>query len=384
MFPYLTLVYTSASHSVCRRHARQKHSKIVMKLRIIRRDLPLKHVMTVFRGTMTRIRTVIVELEQDGLVGYGEAYEDLHWEASIEDMVKILETFREKIGDYALADPQAFNFYLHKILANSGMFSNAASVAATTAIEMAACDLWGKLRNVPLWQVWGYGSLADLPASSFTLGLDSLYRMLEKFNEQPDWPLYRVKLGSRDDMEILKELRKHTNAPFRLDVNGCWTLQQATSYLDELEQLNIELIEQPLYWEDVEGMRELKKLCHIPLIADESCRSEADLEVCAELFDGVNLKPIKFGGLNATRRAIEKATSLGLKIMIGNTVESEIAASAISQFAPKINYIYIDGPLQVESQTAGLGFENGSCVTLDKGKIKMSQENGAGYSLPIR
>ena len=114
--------------------------------------------------------------------------------------------------------------------------------------------------------------------------------------------------------------------------------------------MNIELIEQPLHREDVEGMRELKKLCRIPLIADESCRNGDDLEACAELFDGVNLKPIKFGGLNATRRAIEKATSLGLKIMIGNTVESEIAASAISQFAPKINYIYIDGPLQVEKQ----------------------------------
>lgn len=366
---------------------------MVMKLRIIRRDLPLKHVMTVFRGTITRIRTVIVELEQDGLVGYGEAYEDLHWEASIEDIVKILETYREKIGDYALADPQAFNCYLHKILSNSGIPYSAVTMAATTAIEMAACDLWGKLRNVQLWQVWGYRNFVDLPTSSYTLGLDSLYRMLDKFNEQPDWPLYRVKLGSRDDIEILKELRKHTNAPFRLDVNGCWTLQQAKSYLADLEQLNIELIEQPLHWEDVEGMRELKKLCKIPLIADESCRSESDLEACAELFDGVNLKPIKFGGLNATRRAIEKATSLDLKIMIGNTVESEIAASAISQFAPKINYIYIDGPLQVsplpdESQTSGktsgTGLEKGSYVSLDKGKIKMSLENGTGFSLPVR
>ena len=111
-------------------------------------------------------------------------------------MVKILETYREEIGDYALADPQAFNCKLQEILSKRDIPHSAATAAATAAIEMAACDLWGKLRNVPLWQVWGYNNIVDLPTSSYTLGLDSLYRMLEKFNEQPDWPLYRVKLGT--------------------------------------------------------------------------------------------------------------------------------------------------------------------------------------------
>lgn len=333
-----------------------------MRLKIIRTDLPLKHVMTVFRGTISVIRAVIVELEQDGLRGYGEAYEDQHWGISVESMVKSLEACREKMGRYALADPFAFERFIAPTMQENP--------AAASALEMAACDLWGKLRNKPLWRVWRYDPRRT-PISSYTLGLDSLYRILEKFNEQPDWPLYRVKLGSREDMTILRELRKRTKAPFRLDVNGCWTTQQALEYLDELKTLNIELIEQPLHPEDWDGMRLFKEKCPFPVIADESCRCEADLEKCVGYFDGVNLKPVKFGGLNPTRRALEKARALGFKTMIGNTIESSVAASATSQFAPRLDYVYLDGPMLIDKKI-------GSGVTLDRGQIVMSRENGTG------
>ncbi len=340
-----------------------------MRLKIIRRDLPLKHVMTVFRGTISRIRTVVVELEQDGLRGYGETYEDPHWGVSIEDMTLALEGCRELAAGHALADPHAFIRHLEPSLKGNK--------AATTAIEMAACDLWGKLRNAPLWRIWSYDAHRPLPLSSYTLGLDSLFRILEKYNEQPDWPIYRVKLGSRDDMEILRELRKRTAAPFRLDVNGCWTYQQAIDYLPELNELNIELIEQPLHPDDLEGMKKFKAACSIPLIADESCRCEEDISKCVGLFDGVNLKPVKFGGLNPTRKAIDRAVSLGLKTMIGNTIESTIAASAMSQFARKVDYIYIDGPLLIDRKI-------GSGVSLDHGRILMSRECGTGVVMQVR
>ena len=345
-----------------------KYLKIVMRLKVIRIDLPLKHVMTVFRGTISVIRTVVVELEQDGLRGYGEAYEDQHWGVSVEKMASALEACKEEVSRYALADPYAFGLKFADISKDEP--------AAASALEMAACDLWGKLCNTPLWRVWRYDP-RSLPISSYTLGLDSIYRILEKFNEQPDWPLYRVKLGSHEDMEILRELRKQTKAPFRLDVNGCWTAQQALDYVDELKTLNIELIEQPLHPEDLDGMAHLREVCNIPFIADESCRCEEDIEKCSRFFDGVNLKPVKFGGMNPTRRAIEKARSFGLKTMIGNTIESSIAASATSQFAPKLDYIYLDGPLLIDKKI-------GEGVQLDKGHILMSRENGVGVSMRQR
>lgn len=336
-----------------------------MRLKIYRRDLPLKHVMTVFRGTISRIRTVAVELEQDGLRGFGEAYEDPHWGVSIEDMCLALESCVDRVAGYALADPMAFGRFLDPVLKNKP--------AARTAIEMAACDLWGKLHDAPLWYIWRYDGRRKLPLSSYTLGLDSLYRILEKFNEQPDWPLYRVKLGSRDDMVILRELRKRTEAPFRLDVNGCWTFQQAMEYLDELKTLNIELIEQPLHPEDVDGMRKFKAACPIPLIADESCRSLEDIEKCVGLFDGVNLKPVKFGGLNPTRRAIEIAEKRGLKTMVGNTIETCVGASATAQFACRVDYVYLDGPLLIDRKY-------GAGASLDHGRIKLPNEGGIGVT----
>lgn len=348
-------------------------------------DLPLKHVMTVFHGTISVVKTVVVELEQDGLRGYGEAYEDHHWGISLESMVHLLDSCREITTEYALADPIAFTrviaekFRKDKCDAYEERTAYAER-AAFTAIEMAACDLWGKLRNTSLWRAWSRDphnsqvyDLRNLPTSSYTLGLDSLYRILEKFNEQPDWPLYRVKLGSHEDMTILRELRKRTSSKFRLDVNGCWTLQQALDYMDELKTLNIELIEQPLHPDDWEGMKRLREVCPFPIIADESCRCMEDIDKCEGYFDGINLKPVKFGGMIPTLRAIEKTKSLGMKTMIGNTIESSIAASAVSQFAPRLDYVYLDGPLLIDKKV-GLG------VQLDKGQIIMSRENGIGVT----
>lgn len=331
-------------------------------------DLPLKHVMTVLNSTISVVRAVIVELEQDGLRGYGEAYEDQQFGIKIENVAYALEHCREGLERYALADPVAFGRFISPVLQKIP--------AAQCALEMAACDLWGKLRNRPLWKIWDYQPEMT-PLSSYTLGLDSLFRVMEKFEECPDWPIYRVKLGLHEDMEILRELRKRTNAIFRLDINGTWSLKKMLHNLDELQSLGVELIEQPLHYDDWEGMKILKEKCPIPIFADESCRCDADLERCADFFDGVNLKPVKFGGMYPTKIAIAKAKYLGLKTMIGNTIESSVAASAMSQFAPVVDFIYIDGPLLIDKKI-------GSGVQLDHGKILFSDENGTGIKFQYR
>ena len=141
--------------------------------------------------------------------------------------------------------------------------------------------------------------------------------------------------------------------------------------MDELKTLNIELIEQPLHPDDWDGMGRLREVCPFPLIADESCRCEEDIDKCIGYFDGINLKPVKFGGLNPTRRAIEKARAAGFKTMIGNTIETTIAACATSQFAPRLDYVYLDGPLLIDKKI-------GSGVSLDRGQIILSRENGTG------
>ncbi|MDO5554430.1 MAG: enolase C-terminal domain-like protein [Planctomycetia bacterium] len=343
-------------------------SQNTMRLRIIRMDLPLRHVTIVSRTTICVVRAVVVELEQDGLRGYGEAYEEPAFGTKVEDIVRVLESCREPLDHYAMADPIAFGSLITPMLAGQ--------YAAQTALEMAACDLWGKLRNRPLWRLWGWRTGTE-PVSSYTITLDSVFRMLEKLGECPNWPLYRIKMGGLDDMRALREIRARTQSPFRLDVNGCWTREQAFDYLPELERMNIELIEQPFHPDDWDANALLREKTSIPIIADESCRCLDDMDKCVNFFDGINLKPIKFGGLYPTLIALEKAKYLGFKTLMGNTIESSIGASAVSQFAPELDYIYVDGPMQIDKRL-------GQGVTLDKGKIVYSAENGTGIRFHSR
>ena len=344
-----------------------------MKLRAIRVDLPLKHVFATSRSSVSVVRTIVVELEQDGLRGHGEAYEDPYYDVDVEEMIALVEKCREPIERYALADPVALGRHLDPILGNNTF--------ARSAVDCAACDLWGKMKNKPLWKIWGL-SKDRVPYSSYGIGLDSLERIAERMAEEPDWPLYRIKLGEKDDLQILEMLRGMTKSPFQVDVNGGWNYQTAVKNLDALHQLGVELIEQPLPADDFAGTNKLRKEIKkrgydIPVFADESWRTEDDLDRVAETFDGVNVKLVKCGGLTPARQFIAKAKHLGLKLMSANSVESTVGVSAIAQLAPLLDYIAVDGPLLIEKKV-------GTGVRTEKGKLIYPDENGTGVRVSFR
>ncbi|MDR2439585.1 MAG: dipeptide epimerase [Planctomycetaceae bacterium] len=344
-----------------------------MKLRIIRVDLPLKHVFETSQRSISVVRTILVELEQDGLRGHGEAFEDRLYNTNIEDMVDLLEECREIVEHYALADPVAFWRTLQPILKKNTF--------AQSAIDCAACDLWGKMKNKPLWKIWGL-SIKQVPDSSYCIGLDSLERISDRITENPNWSIYRVKLGCKSDLQILQMLREKTKAPFHVDVNGGWTVETAIKRLESLQQFGVELLEQPLAADNFTGMARLRKEmkkrnCPIPIIADESWRTEADIERCVGLFDGINLKLVKCGGLIPARQLIAKIKHLGLKLTSANSIESTVGASAISQLAPLLDYISIDGPLLIEKKV-------GNGIQTEKGKLLYPNENGTGVRVLFR
>jgi len=344
-----------------------------MKLRLIRVDLPLKHVFINSRREISIVRTVIVELEQDGLRGHGEVYEDSYYGVTVEDIYSHLDRCREKIDHYALADPVAFWHFLRPMFGRKTF--------AQSAIDCAAHDLWGKMWGRPLWKLWGL-SRDTLPLSSYSLGIDSEERLGVRFAEVPDWSLYRIKLGSRRDIETLRFLREKTTAPFLVDVNGGWTLEKALSMIEPLKQFGIQLLEQPLNAHDFEGMTKLKKAmkkkgCDIPIFADESWQTIEDFERCAGVFDGVNIKLAKCGGLTPMRETIEKARKLGLKVAGANTVESSVGASAMAQVAPLLDYVGVDGPLLIDKKI-------GSGTRLEKGRILYPDEGGTGVRVVFR
>ena len=324
----------------------------IMKIRVIRVDLPLKHVLTYARGSISAARTIVVELEQDGLRGHGEVQENPYYKITVEEMTDLVNNTREMLEDYALADPEAMWRFLKPVLGESRY--------AQTAVDMAACDLWGKMRNRPLWQIWRMRPTGRYPLTSFTLGIDTVDQVMERFRETPNQPVYKLKMGGKYDMETVRELRKATGAVFRVDVNGAWNVEKTLHNAPELKKLGVEFIEQPLPPDDWEGMEILKEQCPLPIIADESCACEADIDRCAEYFSGVNLKLCKVGGMIPMRGAMLHAREKGLKILLGSGIESTIVMSATAQFAALADYLDLDGPQLIEKKIGtGVRSENG-------------------------
>jgi L-alanine-DL-glutamate epimerase-like enolase superfamily enzyme len=244
---------------------------------------------------------------------------------------------------------------------------------ALNALDLAIHDLWGKLRGAPVYKLWGL-STAKIPPSDYTLGIDTPEKMVAKMAEFPGWPVYKIKLGTADDLTIVRELRKHTDALFRVDANCGWTAEQTIEISPALKELGVEFIEQPLPPEDVEGARRAFAKSALPIIADESCIVESDVDRCAGAFHGINIKLVKCGGLAAARRMIDRARQLNLQLMVGCMTESSVGISAIAQLLPLLDYVDMDGAVLLAKDIA-------TGVRLDRGKCIYPATNGCGVEL---
>ena len=192
--------------------------------------------------------------------------------------------------------------------------------------------------------------------------------------EFPGWPVYKIKLGTDHDLEIVRELRRHTDAVFRVDANCGWTADEAIANSEAMKDLGVEFIEQPLPAEQWREMGRVFGASALPVIADESCVVEEDVERCAGAFHGVNIKLVKCGGMTPARRMIARARELGLKTMVGCMTESTVGISAIAQLLPLLDYVDMDGALLLARDIA-------AGVAIDQGRCRYPSENGNGVRL---
>ena len=329
-----------------------------MKLTLHRFELPLKHPFTISRGTVSVQPTLVVELEQDGQRGYGEATTNEYYGVSWESLRRSLESVRAAVEQSPGEDP-------------AGLWSRCAAPLArdpfaASALDAAAHDLWGKLRGQPVYRLWGL-TLRDLPGSCFTIGIDTLPMMVAKLSEMPGWPIYKIKLGTPDDLAIVRELRRHTEATFRVDANCGWSVEQTLRHAPELRALGVEFVEQPLPADDWQGAHRLHTDSPLPIMADESCQSESDVARCAGHFHAINIKLCKCGGLTAARRMIAEAHQLGLGVMVGCMTESTVGISAIAHLLPLLDYVDMDGAaLLAQDIASGVRVERGVCHFPDR------------------
>jgi len=326
--------------------------------------LPLKHPFTIARGTVAVQDTLIVQLHEGGAFGYGEATTNEFYGATLAGMSQSLARLAPLLQRATADEPEP-------LLAEAGA-ALAGDAFALSAFDMALHDLWARRRGLPLHACFGLDADSG-PLSNFTIGIDEPAVMVRKLAEVPDWPIYKIKLGTPDDLAIIRELRRHTDRPFRVDANCGWTARQAIELSGALADLGVEFMEQPLPPGDP-GMAEVRRASALPVFADESCAAEADVDRCADLFQGINIKLVKCGGLAPARRMIARARALGLEVMCGCMTESTVGISALAQIVPALDHIDIDGAALLAADIA-------SGVVVEAGRRRYPARPGTGVEL---
>ncbi len=332
-----------------------------MKIKYASFDLRFRHPFTISRGTKTHQATLLVQLEDRGITGYGEAPAISYYDIPVEKMIADLESKKNFVEKFAFTEPGRYWHYLHHLFPQNPFL--------VCALDIAAWDLFGKIKQKPLYELWKLDPSKG-PVTDYTIGIDSIEKMVSKMKEKP-WPVYKIKLGTKDDIEIMRALRLHTNALLRVDANGGWTTEEAWEKIQVLNEMNVEFVEQPLAKDNWEGMKLLYEKSPLPLLADESCVSEGDLEKCFGHFHGINIKLTKCSGITPAKRMIERARALNMKVMVGSMNESSVGSAAIAHLIPLLDYVDMDGPLLLEEDLA-------TGIQIDFGKVVIPGKPGLG------
>lgn len=328
-------------------------------------DLKLRHTFTIAHDSRDVQPTLIVQLkDQWGNSGLGEATSNKYYGVTIDGMINALKSVEGILSNFEWGTPEELWQRVNPYLKNHSF--------AQCALDQAAQDLYAKTQGKKVYETWGFQPNENI-LTNYTIGIDSIEKMVAKLKEVP-WPLYKIKLGTEDDLAIVRELRKHTDAVFRVDANCGWDAKKTIEIAPQLKSLGVEFIEQPLPAEHIEEMKEVYAKCELPLIADENCILEEDVNKCAGYFHGVNVKLTKCGGLTPALRMLNNARSLGLKTMVGCMTESSVGISAIAHLLPMLDYVDMDGTLLINNDPA-----NG--VTFDFGRIIFPDRIGTGAIL---
>jgi L-Ala-D/L-Glu epimerase len=298
--------------------------------RIARSDHDAGHAVT----------TVIVELRDDrfpGHVGLGEGYPDRFYGDTVETMAAVFPLLLAAIGpvEPTPAGLVAAGERMAVAIAHHG--------GAKCALDIALHDLVGKVTGVPI------ADLLDLhepiPPTDFTLGLDEPAVVAERARRAARFPALKIKCGGPVDLETLEAVRAVYGGPIRVDANTGWQPDDAVALLPELERLGVELIEQPFPARRLDQLRWLQERSALPIVADESAVTIADLDGLVGVVAGVNVKLAKCGGVGPARTMLARARELGFRTFLGCMEETSVAIAASAAVASLADWVDLDGNL---------------------------------------
>ena len=327
-------------------------------------DLTLNVPFRISRSVQHAAHNVLVHIEDDGLTGIGEAAPSGFYGEKCESVLMALSYFAEHLGDDVMLIEDIYADLSRVMQGNA---------SARAAIDMALYDLMGQRLGAPVYQLLGLNP-ERTPITSFTIGLDTPAEMARKVRLAEQFPALKIKLGTPNDLEIVRAIRDVTDARLRVDANAAWTPKQAIKTINALEAFDIDFVEQPVAASDLEGLRLVREHTNLPIFADESCVTLDDVPRMAGVVDGINIKLMKCGGISQALKMIATARAHHLQVMLGCMIESSVAITAAAQISPLVDYADLDGALLVANDP----FDG---VNVERGKLILSDRPGLGIRI---
>lgn len=315
-------------------------SRSHLKLTFQPYELKLRHSFNLAKYSRTTTPDVQVQLEYDGITGYGEASMPPYLGESVQSVT----TFLSHLDLAQFTDP----FRIDEIL---DYVDHAApnNRAAKASVDIALHDLLGKIMGQPWYKIWGL-SVENCPSTSFTIGMDKPDIVRQKVKEAAPYKVLKVKMGLPGDKEMIETIRSMTNVPICVDANQGWTSkEEALRMIDWLATQNCLFVEQPLAKENIKDTAWLRDRSSLPIIADEAFQRLPDIMMLKDAYDGINIKLMKSTGLHEAYKMVILARSLGMKIMVGCMTETSCAVSAAAQLAPLVDWADLDGNLLISN-----------------------------------
>ena len=315
-----------------------------MRLNYFPYELQLRHTFTVATSSRTTTQGVQLEIEYEGLTGYGEASMPPYLQKELGTVESVMEFFGKaaKVLEH-YDDPTR----LEDILAEIDTLSEG-NAAAKAAIDIALHDLVGKMLGAPWYKIWGLDK-TKAPSTTFTIGIDTPDVVRAKTEEcAAKFNILKVKLGRDNDKEMIETIRSVTDLPIAIDANQGWKDKHyALDMIHWLNERGIVMIEQPMPKTQIDDTAWVSERSPLPVFADESIQRLKDVTAQKGIFTGINIKLMKCTGMREAWKMLTLARALDMRVMIGCMTETSCACSAAAQLSPAVDFADLDGNLLI-------------------------------------
>jgi len=332
--------------------------------KIVRLDL--RHMWTTTMSSSSYRETLHVAYCKDSITGFGEGAPISRYHEDAEGTKKAAES----MGDILLgANPMQFSNIMGMIFQRFH-----GEWAAKAAVDISLMDWVGKRLGIPLYAYFGLDP-RDAPVTTFSIGIDTPEITRAKVREAEEYPVLKVKVGLDSDEETISAIRSVTSKPLRVDANEGWKdKEEAVRKIKWLETRGVEFVEQPMPSDMLDEMRWVRERVRMPIIADESCQRATDIPKLKGIFDGVNIKLDKSGGILEAYRMISIAKSLGMKTLLGCMISSSASVTAAAHLSPLVDFADLDGNLLIANDP----FQG---VQVERGRLVLPDRPGLGLTI---